>query len=115
MQNDQAQCMSLNKFSLSHILQFGFLISAYIRIPGITPRTEKRISPGIKKLLNGEDPKFDKGNLISCPLGEISNAPPPYNAPMDNIPNKTIRRLSNTFGFMVIIDFKGCMLRALNT
>lgn len=101
MLNDQPQYISLKKLKYSANLLAGFLIKAIAKRQGESPRTKNRIMPGIKKSLNGEWSKIDKGKSPNnFPDGEIiSNAPPP-NAPN---PRNNSRKISL---FLVVVDFQ---------
>ena len=82
------QCISLKILNCSAILDSGFLSKATISNEGITPRTENKITPGIKKLLKGIFLNSDKGNPNSSPSGEIISIIPPPIAPNERKPNK---------------------------
>lgn len=77
MQNDQAQCISFNKLNISQIFHLGFLIKPTISTNGNSPKTENKISPGIKKSVKGEECKNEIGIFSSALSGDISNKAPP--------------------------------------
>ncbi len=99
MQKDQAQCMSLKKLKYSAILLSGFFINAHKVRQGKSPKTANKIIPGIKKSLNGDFSKIDKGNPPNnLPDGDIINAPPP---PMALIPRNVNKKNSKFLAFIV--------------
>ena len=86
MLNVHDQCISLKILIRSAIFELGFLSNAIIRSDGITPRTNNKIIPGTKKLLNGIFLNSDKGRPIISPVGEIISAMPPPIAPIAKNP-----------------------------
>src|SRR5580693_1300952 len=72
---------------------------------GIIPSTEKRIMPGIKKLLKGELSNIDRGIPNSLPVGEIIKTPPPKIAPNPRSPIKIKRIFRAVFVFIILFTF----------
>ena len=90
------QCISLKILICSAILDSGFFSNAMISNRGISPKTEVKIAPGIKKLLKGIFLNSDKGIPINFPVGEIINIIPPPMAPNERKPNK-IKKIFREF------------------
>lgn len=98
MLNVHAQCMSLNKLNSCAKLEVGFLIRAKMSRQGTSPKTTNNRIPGIKKFLNGDLSKIDRGNPPNnLPEGEIINAPPPTIALKPRKANKKKNNLCCSF------------------
>lgn len=105
--NDQAQCISLKKLKCSANAEDVLLRKAKMSRAGKSPNKTNKIMPGIRKSVNGEFFKIDKGRPpSSLPDGEIINAPPPPMALSARKANKS------KWIFLAVLDFIHNVLQA---